>query len=213
MVMAENKDKNEELNSSEIMVDKKRRSVTKAGIVAPVVLTLASKSALGVGWDGGRCSISGNMSGNASHPDEGVCEGCTPGYWKNHASKWPSPYAAADCNAGTAGNSGNCKKVSTNDGEYDPDTGTKFADLNIGFAAGFRGTSTQDNTSMIILIEDVSSNWTLHAHAIAALLNTVAGINYGNTTQDILNWWKDTTISDEDLKNRYASLNERSCPL
>jgi len=155
--MNENNEINEELDSTEKMVDKKRRSVTKAGIVVPVVLTLASKGGLGVTWDG-RCSISGNMSGNASHPDEGKCEGCTPGYWKNHASNWPSPYVPASCVSGTSGNSGNCKKSSTEDGEYAPSTGTKFADSVIGFAAGYRGTSTQDNTSMIILIEDVEIN-------------------------------------------------------
>ena len=206
--MNENNEINEELDSTEKMVDKKRRSVTKAGIVAPVVLTLASKSALGVTWDG-RCSISGNMSGNASHPDEGTCEGYTPGYWKNHPASWSvTGYVPASCTTGTSGQYGKCKKGGE-DGKYIATTGTTFGSA-FGIDTCNRSTLEQDNTSMIILIDDVPANWTLHAHAVASLLNAASGINFGNTVADVKAWWHDCTILDEDLKDRYESLNQRS---
>lgn len=53
-------------------VDKSRRALTKAGGIAPIVMTLASKTALGAPY---QCSISGMQSGNASShaTDLSVC--------------------------------------------------------------------------------------------------------------------------------------------
>ena len=77
--------KNEAKNN---LVDDKRRSLAKAGLaVAPLIMTLRSKSVLA-----NECSISGMMSGNASNPSQVACKGFTPLDWKNN-STWPAPYS------------------------------------------------------------------------------------------------------------------------
>jgi len=59
-------------------VDKKRRSFTKAGITAPVIMTLANRPAFGA-----QC-LSNILSGNLSNPGAGSCwGGNSPGGWGN----------------------------------------------------------------------------------------------------------------------------------
>ena len=74
-------------------VDEKRRSLTKGGLAAPIVLgTLLSRPVLGAAPY--NCTISGQMSGNvSSHGAPVDCNtlGLSPGFWKNR-SAWPSPY-------------------------------------------------------------------------------------------------------------------------
>jgi hypothetical protein len=67
------------------LASESRRRFGKAGLAASgVILTLASKSALGCQ----NVSPSGFVSGNVSgHLTEGTA-GYSPGYWKNH-SHWP----------------------------------------------------------------------------------------------------------------------------
>ncbi len=78
MVMKENNEIKEELNEPALKVDKKRRSFAKAGISAPVIMTLASRPVFGA-----QC-MSNMMSGNLSHPDRGECDfGNSPGGFKN----------------------------------------------------------------------------------------------------------------------------------
>ncbi len=65
-----------------------RRQFTKAGLgISGVILSLASRPVLG----GVVCkSPSGFLSGNAStHGPQPVCQGRSPGYWKNHEGSWP----------------------------------------------------------------------------------------------------------------------------
>jgi hypothetical protein len=69
-------------------IDKSRRSFAKAGMAAPVIMTLASKSALGSTY---QCTISGAQSGNTStHPDTNDLSDCAVGFspidWKDNAS-------------------------------------------------------------------------------------------------------------------------------
>lgn len=60
-------------------IDLGRRGIAKAGVVAPVLMTLSSKSAFGLGRE---CTPSNLASGNLSSPvDYDTCGGCTPGYW------------------------------------------------------------------------------------------------------------------------------------
>lgn len=72
-------------------VSASRRQFAKAGAAAPVVLgSLLSKPALAA--QPYNCTISGQMSGNASpRPGKVDCKtiGKSPGYWKN-ASAWPT---------------------------------------------------------------------------------------------------------------------------
>ncbi len=66
-----------------------RRNFAKLSLGASgVLLTLASRPVLGAV----ACkSPSGFLSGNAStHGAQPVCQGRSPGYWKNHVSSWPS---------------------------------------------------------------------------------------------------------------------------
>src|SRR5947208_574017 len=77
-----------------------RRRVLRAGSMAPVVMTVASRPVLG----GPACqSPSGTLSGNLSRPGSiDICAGRTPEYWKyfkNYAGPghdWPAPYYPID---------------------------------------------------------------------------------------------------------------------
>jgi|GEM_PF-1623830 hypothetical protein len=79
-------EKAEKLDESEVskqMVDKSRRSFAKAGVVAPVIMTLVSKTALGE--TPYHCTVSGQHSGNHSgrHDWQTPCGvGFSPGAWK-----------------------------------------------------------------------------------------------------------------------------------
>ncbi len=71
-------------------VDESRRRFTKSGVAASgVLLTLASRPVLG---DVVCKSPSGFLSGNqSSHGTPSICQGRSPGYWKNHVESWPIP--------------------------------------------------------------------------------------------------------------------------
>ncbi|RJG01869.1 hypothetical protein [Noviherbaspirillum sedimenti] len=65
-----------------------RRHFAKTGLgISGVILSLASRPVLG----NVVCkSPSGFLSGNAStHGPQPVCQGRSPGYWKNHEGSWP----------------------------------------------------------------------------------------------------------------------------
>ncbi|NOR68272.1 MAG: hypothetical protein GQ532_01010 [Methylomarinum sp.] len=188
-------------HNNEKGVDEKRRSFSKAGIVAPVILSLSSKPVLA-----NHCSVSGMMSGNVSNPHDKICGGCTPGYWKNHPKSWPASYTPGECSA-SAGNSGHCKVNGNNAGEYTG--GTIFSDV----FTNCRGL-TSDGETMIDLLMAPQTYWTLHAHAVGSFLNATAFSDlFGNTADDVKAWWCDSDLTDEELKDRYAMLNERVCPL
>ena len=71
-----------------IRANASRRQFAKAGLgVSGVILSLASRPVLG----NVVCkSPSGFLSGNAStHGPQPVCQGRSPGYWKNHQGAWP----------------------------------------------------------------------------------------------------------------------------
>ena len=65
----------------------RRRFIKMAIVTAPVILTVASRPV----W-ARNCSLSGQLSGNLSGPDDCFGEGCSPGFWKNHKSKWHLAY-------------------------------------------------------------------------------------------------------------------------
>jgi hypothetical protein len=84
----------EEIPAETPSVDESRRRFTKSGLAASgVLLTITSRSVLGGGNDGLLIckSPSGWISGNNSvHGQPPICEGVSPGYWKNHTT-WPIP--------------------------------------------------------------------------------------------------------------------------
>jgi len=75
----------DESHKSQPRIDHSRRSFAKVGAIAPVIMTLTSKTALGAYY---QCTISGLQSGNlSSHPganDLTVCQtGSSPAEWAN----------------------------------------------------------------------------------------------------------------------------------
>ncbi|MDH5691496.1 MAG: hypothetical protein OEZ47_00170 [Gammaproteobacteria bacterium] len=74
------------LDSANRQVDQSRRRLTKSALVlAPVVLTLANKPA----W-AGKCTLSGQLSGNLSHHGDEPCggEGCSTSFWQLNTDQW-----------------------------------------------------------------------------------------------------------------------------
>lgn len=80
-----------ELPAQPRSVDEARRRFAKSGLAASgVILTLASRPVLGGDAPLACKSPSAWISGNGStHGPEPVCMGRSPGYWKNHANRWP----------------------------------------------------------------------------------------------------------------------------
>lgn len=66
--------------------DASRRRFTKAGLAAPILMSLASQPVLAQGRE---CTASAFASANPSRPvDRDTCRGCSPGYW--HLGRcWP----------------------------------------------------------------------------------------------------------------------------
>ncbi len=73
-------DLNKTGNSENTTVNKRRSFLKKAGVTS-LVLTLPSQSVWGTA-----CTVSGNMSGNLSNPNQTGCvlKGRSPGYWHGH---------------------------------------------------------------------------------------------------------------------------------
>ncbi len=165
----------------------RRRLLKTAVMAAPVMLTVASRPALA----GSRCTLSGMMSGNLSGPEE-TCEGCTPGYWRQqqHFGSWTPPYSPTDPK-------------------------TLWTDV---FPA-FPGMPTDLTLIDALCLQGGQYN-ALARHAAAALLNGAynranpGGLNFGYTDQDVIDLYTANYLTDvEGLKNSFALLNERSCPL
>lgn len=208
-------------------IDQNRRKLAKAGLGAgAVIASLASRPVFA-----NACTISGMMSGNASHPGEKPCEGCTPGYWgaQPHMDSWPTGF-----NAGDWAKHDKCDQ---------PDaTGTRFHD--------WFGGDMYGNLSLLQVMHLQGGNpggcqilpkdypapgacpvgcydakkgeckvkcvdpYQLGAHAAAALLNAASGINYGYEVGDITSMYNSAYASDpEGLKEAFRTLNERYCPL
>lgn len=95
--------KPDESQKDSSLIDKSRRSFAKAGMVAPVIMTLTSKTALGNSY---YCTISGMQSGNmSSHTGGYTCGvGISPGGWWQNATKTKNPdgnlnqWGATKCN-------------------------------------------------------------------------------------------------------------------
>ncbi|MET0081735.1 MAG: hypothetical protein ABW079_01890 [Sedimenticola sp.] len=73
-------------------VDQSRRRLAKAGLAAPVIMSLASRSALAT-TERNFCTISGWGSVHPSgRPDDQRCAGRSPGFWGTY---WSGPTATA----------------------------------------------------------------------------------------------------------------------
>jgi len=153
-----------------------RRSIAKAGVSAPILMSLFSRPAWGVA-----CSPSSLASGNASGRHENDCDGngCTPGFWKNNTAAW----AGTGCSPGTCitwgGNK--CK-------EWNTTGATKFVDIFL-FLSSIPSSSPSDVTLLEVMLEHEKSGnlGTYENHLVAALLNAAkAPFMYGTTVEQVV---------------------------
>ncbi|MHB1144935.1 MAG: hypothetical protein ACYCZS_08570 [Thiobacillus sp.] len=191
-------------------IDQSRRKLNGAALGVAAVFTLASRPV----W-ANQCSISGMASGNLSAP-EVRCEGCTPGYWMQcqHLDSWaPTGFKPDDIFNTVFGvtqyiNPKNNKAYTllqvmglNGNGNCSPDPSQPNCNANPnGNAIGHIG------------CDPISPN--LGFHAVAALLNAAhPNLNYGYTSGEVINLFKNNLHRAGELKDSLAMLNERSCPL
>jgi hypothetical protein len=139
-----------------------RRRFTRAGIGASgVILTLASDPALATGTTTPfMCrSPSGSLSGGLqSHPGTQtvVCNGVSPGYWKNHQGSWPA----------------GCYPTKT----------SKHAATTFASVFPFGSTTLYQSGTMLAVLTNIDPNqdpYNLGMHLVSAYLNVLSGkINY-----------------------------------
>lgn len=144
-----------------------RRQFAKAGAAAPVVLgSLLSKPALAT--QAYNCTVSGQMSGNASpRPGKVDCKtiGKSPGYWKNAAS-WPAGTVKGVLPAGNCSFANNAK-------------GTVFGGFTSGGQAlvdAFRYKSESSNCNVYGYRDPAFSTCSSKA-SMLQVLNTPGGLN------------------------------------
>lgn len=163
-----------------------RRRLAGAALGAGAVFTLSSRPV----W-ASQCSISGMISGNLSKPKV-VCEGCTPGYWKQdqHLDSW----AATGFSTKDTFNS--VFKVT----QYVRSNGKPYTLLEV--MRELNGNA-----------DPIATN--LGFHAVAALLNAAhPSVNFGYTAGELIALFQKNYLSNPaGLKDSLAMLNERACPL
>jgi len=118
-------------------------------------------------------------------------QGCTLGYWKNHTSAWVT-YAPTD----TIGATFNLTSAQT------PYAGTTLLD----------GLKFQGGTDVL------GGERILFKQAIAGLLNSSAGLDYGATPTQIINMTRNAILSGDrnrmvNLAHQFDIRNNVGCPL
>ncbi|WP_439136405.1 hypothetical protein, partial [Pseudomaricurvus sp.] len=151
-----------------------RRNMAKAGMTAPLLMSLFSRPA----WGGGVCSVSALASGNASGRHDDGCKGsgCTPGFWKNNTLAWQ----------GTGFSPGSqVKKKGQRIKEWTTADATPFSSV-----FGFSPAVGNDETSLLdVLLQHHlrGSYGTYENHLVAALLNAAKAPSvYGATVVQIV---------------------------
>lgn len=192
-------------------INPSRRRLTGAALGVSAVFTLASRPV----W-ANQCSISGMASGNLSAPDNVTCEGCTPGYWMQcqHLDSWAATGFSPDDVFNTVFGVTQYVNPQTNqpytllqvmglngNGNCSPEADQPSCGLNShGNAIGKMG------------CDPVSPN--LGFHAVAALLNAAhPNVNYGYTSGELIDLFRNNLHRSGELKDSLAMLNERGCPL
>lgn len=170
-------------------VDTSRRRLTGAALGASAVFTLASRPV----W-ANQCTISGMQSGNLSAPPGPACAGCTPGYWKQkqHFDSWPAPFVPV---------------------------GTGASTFNAVFGVEMYKRPNGEPYTLLEVMKELNGNGdpvstNLGFHAVAALLNAAhPEVNYGYTSGEIIDLFRNNLHRAAALKDSLAMLNERGCPL
>ncbi len=217
--MSDQKPENQDIStpvSEDAPVNASRRRLTGGALGVAAVFTLASRPV----W-ANQCSISGMMSGNLSKPKEPACAGCTPGYWKvcNHLDSWlATGFKPTDTFNSVFGVT-----------QYVDCQGTPYTLLDVMYLsggtyscgpggnknanpAGAPSSCTNGNAFGRLGGDPISEN--LGFHAVAALLNSAhPNVNYGYTSGELINLFKNNLATPQALKDSLAMLNERGCPL
>ena len=180
--------------------DSTRRKLTKAGLVAPVIMTLASTPV----W-GANCTMSGQMSGNLSNPaDDCGGQGCTPGFWCNSEGSWhpdfPTDALFNDVFMTNAFPGCTLFEVVCQVDDSLPD-----CEMNVP------GGCSPQNTCENLLRQ-------LGFHAVAALQNSTSSVSYDLTINEVISGFvnaynEGSKAAFESSKNAFASFNEQGCPL
>jgi hypothetical protein len=149
----------------------RRRQLIKGGLSAPILMTIASRQALGANCE---CkTASGFSSINQSvHGTPLLCSGRTPGFWKQQHwfGKWRSPYFPVATKIGSI--------------TY---PATPFGGSTTGFTPGpFSG-----KTMLEVLKTGGGDAYTVGRHITAALLNAAAGLTPVLTTSAVVGIWNE----------------------
>lgn len=156
--------------------DSRRRFLKGAAGATPILMTVASRPALGA-----QCTPSAWVSGNLSdHGHERLtCGGRSPGYWKARAEMWSTTrYQPGTCSQKLDYRNNTCTA-------YNGD-GTPF---NAVFATGNR--YYDGKTLMQVLwLQGNEDPFQLGAHIVAALLNADSIPDYGMRPEDVVDIYR-----------------------
>jgi hypothetical protein len=170
----------------------RRQFIKKTIVTVPVILTVTSQPVWA--WTRcRRCTISGQLSGNLSGPQDEDCgEGCTPGYWKNHRKAWcATGYEREDIYNHVFGVSA----LYNSDG----------SEMNLGTVIGHHGA--------------MSSDMRLGQQAVAALLNAAhPGVDFIYTKAQVISYVQQVYCAQAQLnielvKDNFDYLNNQGSPL
>lgn len=197
--------------------DATRRRFTAALGGSAIILTLAGKPV----W-ANQCTVSGMMSGNLSAPKGTPCQGCTPGYWGacQHLDSWgPTAFKPTDKFNDVFGVSEyvdcsgkaytlldvlnlNGNSTKTCPGNQPAGSSNRYCDQKK--SGSYPGTFGGD---------PISPN--LGFHAVASLLNAAyPNLNFGYTSGQIIQMFQGNyQTKPAALKDTFAMLNQRQCPL
>jgi hypothetical protein len=149
----------------------RRRQLIKGGLSAPVLMTIASRQALGANFE---CKTASGFSSinQSAHGTPPLCSGRTPAYWKQeqYFGQWRSPYLPVATEIGSI--------------IY---PATLFGGPTTGFNAG----PFSDKTMLEVLNTDGGDAFALGRHITAALLNAAAGLTPVLTTSQVVGMWNE----------------------
>jgi hypothetical protein len=177
-----------------IGVNDARRRFTKTGLGAgAVIATLASQPVLGaVPYN---CTISGHASGNVStHGPAADCSiGLSHGYWKNHTSNWPSPFASTQLfkDAGTSNSLLDAPGVTTGK--------TMLQVLKLG--GGGMTALAREVVGALLNSQNFAPNFPVSVAQIKAIWNEVVNTGAYQVNTNV-------TWTAEDVKNYLESLHD-----
>ena len=177
-----------------------RRRFTGVGVGSPLLLSLASRPV----W-ARNCSESGVLSGNLSEANDPECggEGCSPGYWKNHTSRWHHNYPPH----------------ATFDSVFEVfnvfGSATLLQVIRAQDKKGIRGT-VPGGCAPVDGCENMIN--ALGRHSVAALQNAATPISFDLTVPEVIASFQMAYTSGnlqqmETTKNSLDTLNNQFCPL